>query len=323
MDYEIIATLGPASQAEEILRAMPHAGVTGFRLNTSHLSEEDVDRWCERLTASTVAPFPLSLILDLQGSKWRLGQFPTFALREGRTVDLVCEIETLSENVLPVPHGDFFDAAAASNGEIVLNDAKSRLQVVAVGSDRIRALITRGGEISSNKGVTLPRSEYRKESLSEKDERIYQHTRQWPRVRYAISYVKDAEEMGNYRKLLGPSTHLIAKLERKTSLDGAERIARSADELWLCRGDLGAEMGPRPLAEAVYLFADRLPAFSVPVLLAGQVLEHMTEHACATRSELCYLHDALKNGFGGIVLSDETAIGENPLESCRTAALFR
>jgi len=61
----------------------------------------------------------------------------------------------------------------------------------------------------------------------------------------------------------------------------------------------------------------------VPVLLAGQVFEHMTEHAAPTRSELCFAYDALADGYGGFVLSDETAIGRNPVASCRAAALFR
>lgn len=141
-------------------------------------------------------------------------------------------------------------------------------------------------------------------------------------VRYALSYVKDAAEMANYRRVLGESSHLIAKLERATALEDADGIAKMADELWLCRGDLGAEMGSRAMAEAVHAFSKKVASLPVPVLLAGQVLEHMTESLPPTRSELCYLYDALKAGFRGVVLSDETAIGRYPVEACRTAALF-
>jgi len=154
-------------------------------------------------------------------------------------IDLLREAATTSRDVLPVPHRDFFEAAASSNGEIVLNDARSLLHMEVATSDRIRARIRRGGEISANKGITLPGSEYRKESLSEKDGWVFRHTREHRHIRYALSYVKDAAEMTNYRRLLGPPSHLIAKLERKTALDDADRIARVADALWLCRGDLG------------------------------------------------------------------------------------
>jgi pyruvate kinase len=77
------------------------------------------------------------------------------------------------------------------------------------------------------------------------------------------------------------------------------------------------------MAETVHRFSSRVRALAVPTLLAGQVLEHMTQHAAPTRSEMCYLHDALAGGYQGIVLSDETAIGRHPVECCRIAALFR
>jgi pyruvate kinase len=116
---------------------------------------------------------------------------------------------------------------------------------------------------------------------------------------------------------------LIAKLERQTAVDEATQIAASADELWLCRGDLGAELGARAMAVAVYHFSDRVGAVPVPVLLAGQIFEHMAEHASPTRSEVCDVYAALRKGYRGVVLSDETAIGRNPVESCRVAAMFR
>ena len=101
------------------------------------------------------------------------------------------------------------------------------------------------------------------------------------------------------------------------------QIAVSADEVWLCRVDLGAELGLKGMATAVSQFSDRVHAIPVPVLLAGQVLEHMAEHPTPTRTEVCGLHEALGHGYQGFVLSDETAIGQDPVESCRVAALFR
>ncbi len=100
-------------------------------------------------------------------------------------------------------------------------------------------------------------------------------------------------------------------------------IAAVADELWLCRGDLGAELGLRPMAEAVQRFSDSIGDLPIPALLAGQVLEHMVEHPAPTRSEVCDLYEALLKGYRGFVLSDEAAIGRYPIESCRIAALFR
>jgi pyruvate kinase len=323
MDYEIIPTLGPATDADAFPPALAAAGATGFRLNTSHLSLEALQGWLERLTRVFGGTPPVPLVLDLQGSKWRLGLFLPFELDAGRPVELLHGARASTAGVLPVPHSDFFRAARSSTGEILLDDARSELAIEAVEENRIRAVVVRGGRIAPHKGITFVRSEYRNEALSDKDREVVERTRGVAGIRYAVSYVRDATEMANYRALLAPSLHLIAKLERATALPDAAGIAQAADALWLCRGDLGAEMGARAMAEAVHGLTARVTAISVPVLLAGQVLEHMTENPSPTRSELCYLYDALRAGYRGVVLSDETAVGRYPVEACRAAALFR
>ena len=324
MDYEIIATLGPNTDSESTWKAMVLSGVSSFRLNTSHLSIAQLHQWLSRIVPFLASLNPrMPLVLDLQGSKWRLGDFPPFDLECGQSLELVCAASTDHAGVLPVPHPDFFQAATLSSGEIVLNDARSCLSVEEVTADSIRARVTEGGEISPKKGITYTSSAYRKESLNEKDQEILAQTRHHDFIRYAISYVKDASEMSGYRAFSGDSAYLIAKLERKPALFEAMQIARLADELWLCRGDLGAEMGPRAMAEAVHKFSHQVKDFRVPVHLAGQVLEHMSGHPSPTRSEVCHLYDALISGYRGFVLSDETAVGRYPVESCQAAALFR
>jgi len=323
--YNIVVTLGPASNSESTWQALLEAGATAFRLNTSHLSLPQLRLWVNRV-ADFLAPLEPKpgLVLDLQGSKWRLGQLPACDLRPGQRVALVCGPSTDRPNLLPVPHPDFFEAAASSSGEIVLNDARVRLALVeSTKPDSLTARVIQGGELISNKGITFTSSGYRHESLNQKDQTILAETQPLAFVRYALSYVKDAVEMARYRTLIGPRAYLIAKLERQPAVDQAQQIAAEVDELWLCRGDLGAELGARTMAETVYHFSGRVRELPGPVLLAGQVLEHMTGQPSPTRSELCYLHDALSKGYQGLVLSDETAVGQYPVESCRTAALFR
>jgi pyruvate kinase len=323
MKYELIATLGPSSNSEASWQAMLAAGVTALRLNTSHLSLEQLEAWLERLERFTsgcqITP---ALVLDLQGSKWRLGECETRQLEEGAMVELVYG-ETAQRGGLPVPHADFFQAAALSDGEVVLNDARVRLAVQESTAERIKARVSLGGPVAARKGITFTASEFRKEALNEKDQAILHQTLGNPAIRYAISYVKDAVEMRRYRALCGAGAYLAAKLERQPALEQAEKIAETADEVWLCRGDLGAEMGQGKMAEAVYRFSTDLKTLPCPTHLAGQVLEHMVEHTTPTRSEICYLYEALQKGYAGVVLSDETAVGGYPLESCRVAAQFR
>ena len=323
-DYQIVATLGPSSGAEATWRGMLSAGVTGFRLNTSHLSIPQLQVWLERLAPFLAASTPRPpLVLDLQGSKWRLGQFPGCTLAAGQRVRLVCAPASGEPDVLPVPHPDFFRAAPVSSGEIALNDAKLRLRVESLEAQAIGARVEQGGAVLSRKGITYTQSPYRQESLNDTDRAVLECTQRLHGIRYALSYVKDAAEMALYRWQIPGPAFLIAKLERQPALDEATQIAESSDEVWVCRGDLGAELGPRAMAAAVYRLSECLQGLRVPVLLAGQVLEHMAEHATPTRSEVCVMHDALLKGYQGFVLSDETAIGRDPVASCRVAAMFR
>lgn len=323
-DYDIVVTLGPRSEPEATWTALVQAGATTFRLNTSHLNPSHVLRWVERWvhyhTEEGVRP---PLVLDLQGSKWRLGECPPLTLPVGAEVTLVYAAASEHPAMLPVPHLDFFQAASGSSGVIVLNDARVKLAVEAATATQLRARVLQGGELAARKGITYTASSHRLEALSEKDRHLITETQALPGIRYAISYVKDTAEMARYRGLIGPTAYLIAKLEREPAVSEAAQLAAFADELWLCRGDLGAELGLRALAETVYRFSAQVIRLPKPTLLAGQVLEHMTTHTDPTRSELCYLYAALQQGYRGFVLSDETAIGHDPVAACRMAALFR
>jgi pyruvate kinase len=321
MEYEIIATVGPASRTPEVLAGLVTAGATALRINTSHLSVDEVGEWLSDL--SGIAGDTIPIVLDLQGSKWRLGACASVTLSRGETVHLVHSRASSKKDELPVPHADFFKAAGSSDGRVVLNDAKVTLELARSEPDRVEAVVARGGEVTSFKGVTFARTPFRTESLGEKDSEVITRTRELPLVRYALSYVKDAVEMRSYRSLIGNEATLIAKLERPDAVTQAGEIARTADELWLCRGDLGAEMGLRDMARASHELSKKVPSLGVPVMLAGQVFEHMTDHESPTRSEVCSLHDALHAGYRGVVLSDETAIGRFPVEACRATALFR
>ncbi len=316
MNHQIIATLGPASAEPVLWQQMLAAGTSCFRLNTSHLSVVELDGWLERLAAFRAGGSAnFGVTLDLQGSKWRVGQFPAFDLLAGQSIDLILASETGRADCLPVPHADFFGAAETSGGEIVLNDAKSRMVIEAVGADWLRARVVLGGRISAHKGVTFDRSDFRKETLNEKDRLIVGRTSGVEWVDYALSYVRDGQEMRAYRAALGSEARLVAKLERRPTLDDVEQVATQSAAVWLCRGDLGAELGLVGMAAAAHRFAAQVPHLPCPAFLAGQVLEHMTAHPTPTRAEICGIYDAIQAGYRGVVLSDETAIGVNPVQA--------
>lgn len=324
MTYDIIATLGPASSNESIWQAMIAAGATQFRLNSSHMRVADVVGWVERLRAFfDLHRLSLPVVVDLQGSKWRLGWLPSAELSSGQRVRLMHAAESPTSTILPVPHSDFFAAAPVSSRELRLNDAKVLLEIEEIEPDFILARVTQGGPIAAHKGITFSQSGFRAEGLGEKDKAVITATQQYPFVRYALSYVKDVEEMIAYRKQIGATIYLIAKLERKQAIEDAQSVAMEADEVWLCRGDLGAELGLVGMAAAAHHFSEIAASLPMPTMLAGQVLEHMVEKPTPTRSEITVLFAALQQAYQGFVLSDETAVGRYPVESVRAAALFK
>ncbi len=237
-----------------------NAGSGGNSLSLEHLPS---GVRAALVVAGAIGPVPPSpaattaaLALDLQGSKWRLGQFAPLELAEGQTIELVLAFSSDQPNRLPVPHADFFQAAPLSSPELRLNDAKVHLQVESIAGEHLRAGVTRGGTLSAHKGITYLASDFRSETMSGKDQEIIRQTKDLPGIRYAISYLRDAAEMHRYRAQLGTQAYLIAKLERVPAMAEAEQIAAEANELWVCRGDLGAEMGLPGLARAVYDFSD-------------------------------------------------------------------
>ena len=156
MNYEIIATLGPGSSEPTQWESMLTAGATAFRLNTSHLTLRQTLKWLEKLEAMFhTSGSSVPVVLDLQGSKWRLGKLPVANLKSGQQIELRQAASSDQSIIFPVPHKDFFLAAAASDGEIILNDAKLRLQIEKIDKESITARVTQAGPIAANKGITL------------------------------------------------------------------------------------------------------------------------------------------------------------------------
>jgi pyruvate kinase len=324
MNYQLVTTLGPSTRSTDEWLALLEAGASAFRINTSHVTTEETDHLIRGIgEIRDQRGLSVPVVLDLQGSKWRLGTCAEATLETGSRVRLVHGWTSESPLLLPVPHDDFFRAVEESSGEIVLNDARVRLHAESVSSTEVVARVTHGGPVSTAKGVTLPGCAYRIEKLSDKDREIAARTHGNPAIRYAVSYVKDSAEMERYRNLLPAPAYLIAKIERRSAVEDVQAVAGFCDELWVCRGDLGAELGGAEMARTVHGLAAYVRTSTLPVLMAGQVLEHMTGAPTPTRAELCNLYDVLSAGYSGVVLSDETAIGRYPAESCRTAAMFR
>lgn len=303
----IVATLGPATR-EEALRRRLLTVATCLRLNTAHLAPGELAATLAALAdlfarAGTTLP----VVLDLQGAKVRIGDYPTVAAVPPR-VELRLAAASPDPAVIPVPHASVFREARP--GDLLhLNDRRVGLRVREVGGGgRLLADCIHNGPLAARKGLNCAARRFELAQVTPGDRDALAIGVTYPFVDFAVSFVADGGEAALFRPLAG-GRRLVAKVERAAALAALPALARDFDELWLCRGDLGAELGLRQLGPAQAAFVRALPGLPRPCLLAGEVLGSLAHVPWPSRSEVVHLHDALAAGFAGFVLSDETAAG--------------
>lgn len=310
--YQIIATLGPAVRNK--VNDLIHAGATGFRLNCSHLTLAELSRWLieiEQAFQSRGDAMPVWL--DLQGSKMRIGRLSRLMfLHRGDRLTFRNSYSQISHEV-PLPHAVVFQKVKPGD-QVLLDDGRIKLKIQNVNNGNFQAEVVNFGELSSFKGFVLYNNELELTQISARDQAFIEQTQQWKFIGYAISYLQNAKELQLFRKS-ARSRPLVAKIERQKAFHELRNIAELADMTWLCRGDLGANGSVYSLFENEKKFMEQMVLIKKPSLIAGQVLENMVRQNYPSRSEIAHLGYLLENGFSGIVLSDETAIGKYPREA--------
>ncbi len=306
---ELVVTLGPQSFA--LAGELRDAGATRFRLNLSHMNPTDAQRHVERLLELDPV---LPLTLDLQGNKLRLGEFPGRDLAADQVVHFVLGRHSADERI-PIPHPELFRAVTPGE-EFGCNDDRVTFQILEASPTEFVARCILPGHIEARKGCNRRNHPLDPSAIAATDRAFFELLPRAAAISYAFSFVRDGSEKAWVTALV-PEATVVLKVERAEALSHLRSLAELDSELWICRGDLGAQLGLEEMARAIA--ALRPAELPVPVMMAGQVLEHLTHHSTPTRSEICHVHDILARGYAGIVLSDETAIGHDPLGATRWA----
>ena len=306
---QLVATLGPASF--DAAPALAAAGATAFRLNASHMDPTELRARAHQL--HTVLP-DAPLVVDLQGAKMRLGRFAERDVHVGERV--VFALDAKEAHAVPLPHGELF-AQSRAGETLSVDDDRLRFRVVSGGHERIEAEALVTGWLRPRKGVNLIEHPVVLDDLTPADLDAIVALSGISGVAWAFSFMLDGHEAEWVRRRL-PGAEVVGKIERREAVAQIDAIALRCDALWVCRGDLGAQLGMADLSRCVAAIDPR--RLSRPILMAGQVLEHLTHHPEPTRSEVCHLFDLIARGYAGIVLSDETAIGTDPVQAVHIAA---
>ncbi|MEQ9356356.1 pyruvate kinase [Coleofasciculus chthonoplastes] len=306
-----VFTLGPASENKRLITQLTRTA-DRFRLNVAHITAEGLKTWLERLAQIfTEQGKTLPLVLDLQGAKMRVGNYPRCdSIPEKVHLFLGQFSDDMTQ--IPIPYKNLFQAL--SIGDILLlNDARIQLEVIAIQDKRATAKVLTNGGLSAYKGINRVNHPIPFRQLNSHDQGAVELGLTYPFVQFACSFVLDGKEVSPIRQQIR-DRYLIAKIERPEAMHYLSHLDQGFDELWFCRGDLGAQVGLKSLGQLQANFISQFSQLSSPKFLAGQVLEYMTHFPQPTRSEVVHLYDIQQAGFDGIVLSDETAIGQYPAQ---------
>jgi len=313
----IVATLGPASRAPGMVKALAQAGVDVFRLNFSHGSHEDHAAALKAVRGAELAlQRPLGVLADLQGPKLRLGRFANVEIpvKPGHKMRFDLDPTPGDETRVQMPHPEIFKALRKGM-LLLLDDGRVRLRVGERTDEWADVTVESGSKLSDRKGVAVPEAVIPVSALTPKDREDLAFALRMGVDWVALSFVQKAEDMAELKRLVNGKAACLAKIEKPQALTDLGAIMDYSDGVMVARGDLGVELDPEevPVAQKMIIRAARQRG--IPVIVATQMLESMTAAPTPTRAEASDVANAVYEGADALMLSAETASGDYPMES--------
>ncbi|HDN84795.1 MAG TPA: pyruvate kinase [Candidatus Aerophobetes bacterium] len=318
---KIVCTIGPASSSYELIESLIKKGMDVARLNFSHGSYEEHSLVAEYIhQASSKLGKPVAILQDLGGPKIRTGliQKEPVILKEGSIFTLTTRNIPGNEKEVSITYPSL-PQKVKKGQTILLADGSLELRVEDITSTDIKCRVVTGGQLTSHKGINLPDSSPEISALTEKDQKDLLFGIEHKFDFIGISFVREAEDILRVRKILkekrAEEISLIAKIEKREALKNIDDIIRVADGIMVARGDLGVEIPLQQVPLVQKEIIKKCNLLGKPVITATQMLESMIENPRPTRAEVTDIANAIFDGTDAIMLSEETAIGNYPLEA--------
>jgi pyruvate kinase len=315
---KIVATLGPACGAPDVLIPMLAAGVDVVRLNFSHGAAADhIER--ARLVRESAQKLgrEVGIMVDLQGPKIRIGRFAEghVVLEPGRrfVLDAECELgdgERVGLDYKELVHD------VSPGAVLLLDDGLIKLDVEAVEGTRIVTRVVLGGRLSDNKGINRQGGGLSAPALTAKDMDDVKTAAAMDTDFLAVSFPKNKEDMYMARQLLraaGSQAMLIAKIERAEAITALAEIIDASDGIMVARGDLAVEVGNASVPGLQKRMIRMARERNKLTITATQMMESMILNPVPTRAEVSDVANAVLDGTDAVMLSAETATGKYPI----------
>jgi len=318
---KILATVGPASDSVEVLEGLIKAGVNVFRLNFSHGTHEYHSNTLKKIReASLNTKIKVGILQDICGPKVRVGKLKEdFYLTKGDKITFIKDIiegEKTSEGnyKLSINQPQILDMLKV--GEyIYMYDGIIKAKVIQIGEE-IVTVIENDGKLSSNKGVNFPNTVINIEVITPKDEKDLLWGAQNEVDFVAVSFVQNAQDVLRARGILDSyhsKSQIFAKIEKFDAVENIDEILTVSDGLMVARGDLGIEVPYYKVPSIQKRIIRKANAASKPVITATQMLLSMAQNEVATRAEISDVANAVLDGTDAVMLSEESAVGNNPV----------
>lgn len=324
---KIVATIGPATSSPEMLKAIIEAGATTLRLNFSHGTHADHQRSI-RLIRQIAFELnqPVGILQDLQGPKIRLGKFEngSIVVAKGDRFTLTNRPVIGTQDISCVTY-DYLAEEVPVGAKILLDDGRVEMVVEEINRDKgdLHCRITVPGKLSNNKGVNFPGVYLSIKAMTDKDREDLMFGLDQGVDWVALSFVRNPQDMIEIKELIsstGKQVPVIAKIEKHEAIEQMEAVLALCDGVMVARGDLGVELP----AEDVPILQKRLIAtanrMGIPIITATQMLDSMVSNPRPTRAEVSDVANAILDGTDAVMLSNETAVGDFPIEAVATMA---
>ena len=322
---DVFGTLGPGCSEEAILSEMFAAGMTGIRINLSHVMLrdclEEIDKVKRAASANGIVP---KILIDMQGPELRIGKLKEpIGLNEKDELILATEecvgISGPGNKAVTLDHRIL--KALETGQDILLDDGRIAATVTETNDESARARVTRGGILNGRKSIAIVGKSVDMPALTESDIENIKLACKSGIYGVMQPFVRSADDLLDVRKALdnngGKDIKIYAKIENLSGVENLESFFDHADEMIIARGDLGNAVPLWELPGVQKDIARRCRTAGVPFMVVTQMLSSMEHSKVPTRAEVSDIYNAVLDGASSVMVTGETAVGEYPADVIR------